>query len=945
MREEIGELLEEAPLLPPDDSVGEALRRLSEDGVPFALVRVEGRWRYVTPGTLAGIPRTRALMDAGLPEAPEVPPDLLVREALGILEREGGEALVVTEKGRPLGVLRRSKVLEYLLDQAERARETAEELAAVFRASPLPILVVDEDLRVLEMNDVLSECMGVPLGEAVGRIAGEALGCVHAEGGCGSAPACEGCGIRRAVSSTFKKERPHRDLEATVKVRMGDETRELHVLVNTALLSHRGRRAVVVALQDVTEKRKLLKELKELNENLERKVQERTFELQVLYELSQQIGHTLSYSDLFKLVLRYLHRILPYDVAGSLLVVDDLKEMFIKKARPLPEEVLGEVRRLMLERFVEIGGRKLEPEDVEEEIIIEAHNYRADAPPISRLRTKFFVPLVVDDKTIGLVFAGAEAEDAFSEERREVLDTLVQQAAISVQRLKAVLAAEKTRLEAAIEEMREGVVILDRERMITVANPRAREFLPLLTKARLGGKRPVRQFGGVELDVILEMTRSGKHQEVVVPGPPERTFEITASPFGKEGSKGTVIVIRDVTEEREAQRMQAQQERLAAVGQMAGGIAHDFNNILSVIMGYAEIALMKVEPESELGECLRTIISQGRRAARLVRQVLDFSRRSTSEPRPMDLLPFLKETVKFLKSSIPENIELSLKAEPGTYTVNADPTQMQQVVMNLAVNARDAMPGGGKLEIGLDKVELGEEVRSWDPELAPGRYILVTVRDTGTGMPPEVLERAFDPFFTTKEPGRGTGLGLSQVYGIVKQHKGHISIESEVGRGTSVSVYLPELVQEAPPEEEGEEEVPRGSETVLVVEDEERVRESLRGILEGLGYKVLTASDGEEGVRLYGEHLGKIDLVLSDMVMPRMGGRELYRRLKEMDPDARVLILSGYGLGEEVRELISEGVVGFVQKPISMRELARKLRKALEGRSSGTNPDIPRRMV
>jgi len=942
MSEEIGELVEEAPLLPPDDSVGEALRRLSEDGVPFALVRVEGRWRYVTPGTLAGIPRTRTLMDAGLPEAPEVPPDLLVREALGILESEGGEALVVTEKGRPLGVLRRSKVLGYLLDQAERARETAEELAAVFRASPLPILVVDEDLRVLEMNEVLSECMEVPLGEAVGRMAGEALGCVHAEGGCGSAPACEGCGVIRAVSSTFKKGRPHRDLEATVKVRMGDETRELHVLVNTALLSHRGRRAVVVALQDVTEKRRLLEELKELNENLERKVQERTFELQVLYELSQQIGHTLSYSDLFKLVLQYLHRILPYDVAGSLLVVDDLKEMFIKKARPISEEVLVEVKRLMLERFVEMGG--MEIEEVEE-VVFEAHDYRRDAPVVPYLGTKFFVPLVVDDKTIGLVFAGAEAEDAFPKERREVLDTLVQQAAISVQRLKAVLAAEKTRLEAAIEGMREGVVILDKERMITVANPRAREFLPLLTKARLGGKRPVRRFGGVELDVILEMTRSGKHQEVVVPGPPERTFEITASPFGKEGSRGTVIVIRDVTEEREAQRMQAQQERLAAVGQMAGGIAHDFNNILSVIMGYAEIALMKVEPESELGECLRTIISQGRRAARLVRQVLDFSRRSTSEPRPMDLLPFLKEMVKFLKSSIPENIELSLKAEPGTYTVNADPTQMQQVVMNLAFNARDAMPGGGKLEIGLDKVELGEEVRSWDPELAPGRYILVTVRDTGTGMPPEVLERAFDPFFTTKEPGRGTGLGLSQVYGIVKQHKGHISIESEVGRGTLVSVYLPELVQEAPPEEEGEEEVPRGSETVLVVEDEEGVRESLRGILEGLGYKVLTASDGEEGLRLYGEHLGKIDLVLSDMVMPRMGGRELYRRLKEMDPDARVLILSGYGLGEDVRELISEGVVGFVQKPISMRELARKLREALEGRSSGTNPDIPRRMA
>jgi len=937
--EGIRELIEQVPVLSADESVGEALGRLFQGPIPFALVRLEGRWRYVTAAALAGVPWTRALMDTGLPEAVEVPPDLPIEEALEVLEREGREALVVVEGGRPLGILRRSKVLRHLLDQARKARETAEELAAVFRTSPLPILLVDRKLRVLEMNEVLSECMGVAFEQAIGRPGGEVLGCVHAEEdprGCGFAPACRECGVRRAVLATFRTGRPHRDVEAAVPVRRGGEVRELYLLVNTAPLAREEEGAVVVALQDITERRQLLQELQELSESLERRVQERTFELQVLYELAQQIGHTLTYSDLFRLILQYLHRILPYDVAGSLLVTGEIRELFIKKVRPIVEEIVEEVKRLMLKEFEKVGGIKLRPEEVRA-VVFEAPDYRADAQPLSHFGSKLFVPLMVNNKTIGLVFAGAEADGAFREERKHVLYALIQQAAISVQRLQALLVAEQTRLEAAIEGMREGVIILDRERFITVVNSRAREFLPLLTKAKLGEERLVGQLGGVDLEAILEVTKEGRHQEVVVPGPPERVFEITASPFGHgEGSPGgTVVVIRDVTEEREARRREAQQERLAAIGQMAGGIAHDFNNILSAMMGYAEIALMRAGSDSQLREYLKTIITQGRRAADLIRRVLDFSRQSISEPRPMDLFPFLKEAVKLLERTIPEYIDLSFTAEPGYYMVYADPTQIQQVVMNLAINARDAMPEEGRLEIRMEKVTLGDEVRSWDPDLSPGPYIHLVVRDTGMGMPPEVLERVFEPFFTTKGPDKGTGLGLSQVYGIVKQHGGHISIESEVGKGTSVHVYLPELVQEVTPEAEAKGAVPTGTETVLVVEDERAVRESLRGMLEGLGYRVLTASDGEEGLQVYRERRGEVDLVLLDMVMPKLDGRGLYREVRKLDPGAKVLVLSGYSPGREVQELLAEGAMGFVQKPVALDELAQKVREALDkGRRS-----------
>ncbi|HID11084.1 MAG TPA: response regulator [Candidatus Latescibacteria bacterium] len=946
MNEGIRGLIEQVPVLSADESVGKALERLFRGPIPFALVRLEGRWRYVTAATLAGVPWTRALMDTGLPEAVEVPPDLPIEEALKVLEREGREALVVVEGGRPLGVLRRSNVLRHLLDQARKTRETAEELAAVFKTSPLPILLVDRKLRVLEMNEVLSEYTGVAFEQAVGRPGGEVLGCVHAEEGprgCGFAPACRECGFRRAVLATFRTGRPHRDVEAAVPIRRGGEVRELYLLVNTAPLARGEEGAVVVALQDITERRQLLQKLQELNESLERRVQERTFELQVLYELADQIGHTLNYGDLFRLVLQYLHRILPYDVAGSLFVMEDVKQMFIKKARPLAEEIVVEIKRIMLEGFEKAGGMRLRPEEVGE-VVFEALDYRADAPPLPSLGSTLLVPLAVGGRTIGLVFAGAEAEEAFRRERRHVLYALVQQAAISVQRLQALLLAEQTRLEAAIEDMREGVVILDGERFITVANSRAREFLPLLTKARLGGERPMRQLGGMGLEAILEITRGGRHQEVVVPGPPERTFEITASPFGRgrEGLGGTVVVIRDVTEEREARRREAQQERLAAIGQMAGGIAHDFNNILSAMMGYAEIALMRAGSDSQLREYLKTIITQGRRAADLIRRVLDFSRRSVSEPRALDLLSFLKEAMKLLKRTIPERIDLRFTAEPGRYMVHVDPTQIQQIVMNLAINARDAMPEGGKLEVRLEKVNLGEEARLWDPDMVPGPYIRMTVKDTGVGMPPEVLDKAFEPFFTTKGPGEGTGLGLSQVYGIVKQHGGYVSIESEVGKGTSVHVYLPELVREVTPEAEAKEAVPTGTETVLVVEDEGAVRDALRMMLGGLGYRVLTASDGEEGLRVYRERRGEVDLVLLDMVMPKLDGRRLYREVRKLDPGAKVLVLSGYSPGEEVQELLAEGAMGFVQKPVVLNELAQKVREALD-RPGPIDPDLRRK--
>ncbi len=365
---------------------------------------------------------------------------------------------------------------------------------------------------------------------------------------------------------------------------------------------------------------------------------------------------------------------------------------------------------------------------------------------------------------------------------------------------------------------------------------------------------------------------------------------------------------------------------------LAGGVAHDFNNLLTTIIGNAELALMELSEDIPIHGNIDEIRKAGKKAASLTRQLLAFSRKQVIQPEMLDLNEVLKSTEKMLRRLIGEDIDLLTVLEPEPWLVYADPGQMDQVIMNLAVNARDAMPRGGKLTIETANVELdhayfldhGIENRS-------GEYVMLAVTDTGVGMDKETQSRIFDPFFTTKERGRGTGLGLSTVYGIVKQNRGYVWVYSEPAKGSTFKVYLPRATSGAPAAEQ--QKLPkgqlRGSETILVVEDDETVREMAQSFLELYGYRVLVARDGKDAMEVADRHEEPVHVLLTDVVMPGMDGRELAERLRAKLPGMKVIFMSGYTDNAIAHHgVLEEGVV-FIQKPFYPDALAAKVREAL----------------
>ena len=371
-----------------------------------------------------------------------------------------------------------------------------------------------------------------------------------------------------------------------------------------------------------------------------------------------------------------------------------------------------------------------------------------------------------------------------------------------------------------------------------------------------------------------------------------------------------------------------QAQRTEALGTLAGGIAHDFNNLLGVILGFASIVRLRLAPSDPLLEFVKMIEQSAQRGSELTRQLLGLARQGKCESVPIRVGEVLGRVVKIITSTFDRRIQIQTRTDSGPLWVAANPAQFEQAILNLCINARDAMPEGGVLALESSRVTLGEGDSSRPSRCLPGNYARVTVRDTGIGMAPQLLGRIFDPFFTTKEPGRGSGLGLSMVYGMASSAGGFVQVQSEVGLGSAFSIHLP---LKAPPMEQRtaarNTALEAGSGTILVVDDEPMVLAFVEVGLKKLGYHVLTAVDGRQACEVYLSHFRKIDMVLLDLVMPGITGLEACRRLREINPNAKVILSSGYSSDEVLREARLAGALGFIGKPYSLEELSGALRR------------------
>lgn len=495
--------------------------------------------------------------------------------------------------------------------------------------------------------------------------------------------------------------------------------------------------------------------------------------------------------------------------------------------------------------------------------------------------------------------------------------------------------AQAEQIAQMMRSVPEGILLLDINRRILLANPLAENYLTQHLDAAefLAGEQPLAHLGDCPITRLLDSPPQGPWHTI---HSAKCIFEAIAWPVTAGASMaGWVIVLRDVTAARTVEQQLQRQERLAALGHLAAGIAHDFNNIMSVISAYAQMLMQAPGLSERERERVMTIDQQAMRATHMIRQILDFSRRSTMERQQIDLLALLKEQVALLQQTLPENIEIELHAAQGeeiSYVMQGDPTRLQQMVMNLAVNARDAIVNGGVLRFELAHVMVAQTRDAPLPTLKAGPWLRLTIADSGVGMPPEIQEHIFEPFFTTKSTGKGTGLGLAQVHGIVAQHDGQITVTSRPGEGTRFDIFLPAALVVTPGMaiEVTTGVTPGRGERVLVVEDHPPLRTTLVELIEAWNYEVEAAVNGEDALTKIKETSAPFQVIISDVVMPKLGGVGLLRALRSAGDATPVILLTGHPMGDELEPLRAHGLHGWLSKPPDAEQLSHMIAAALQ---------------
>ena len=678
---------------------------------------------------------------------------------------------------------------------------------------------------------------------------------------------------------------------------------------------------------------------------LERELREETRRLRALLETTNALTSSLDREIILKIIGDKTKELLEAD--GCTIYLLDatgkrLKPIFSNEAHVAAEVLAFEMKigEGLSGKVAESGvARIVNHAEEDEDICVQI--------PGTPLEPECLIsaPLITKEKVVGVMTLNREGEREFHQRDLELLTIFANQVAGIVEnaRLYNRLKESEERYRGIFENSRDTLYITDSKGKILEINPACRKMLGL-EKRKIVGQRLDSLFvdSSQRAKLYQQIRRVGfvKNVEAQIKSADGKILDVLETSTTLRGSAGTVIgftgIIRDITERKKLQEELIQSQKLEAIGRLAGGVAHDFNNLLSGILGYSSYAKSLVSRKSKMWRTLDMIQKSSERAADLTRQLLGFSRRAKYQTETAQVNELITEVLKLIERALNKNVIVQKMLDPHLPPVDVDVTQIQQTILNLCLNANDAMRSkGGRLTLETKIITLEEKdtlLRYLN--LSPGRYIEIAISDSGVGMDSAIRSRVFEPFFTTKAEGKGTGLGLALAYGIVKSHGGDITCYSALGHGSTFKIYLPiakgALSTRARKKKAKDRDLPRGHETILIVDDEEVVRHLAKDVLTSLGYQVIVAANGEEAIRLYEARCGDIALILLDIIVPQMGGDKIYTDIKRVNSKVKILFSSGHSRDQMTDQFIKEQGDHFIQKPYTMVSLAQVVRKTLD---------------
>ncbi len=684
-----------------------------------------------------------------------------------------------------------------------------------------------------------------------------------------------------------------------------------------------GRQAIQVIAQDITVRKR------------------REREIQAQAQIAQALAETTELQPLLQRILAAaVHAVEAADAGGIVLAGED-GSLQISALTGYREERLRGFQFPSDAGYAARAYRLRRPLRVDDVQADPALAYSGEIEELRAIRSAIAAPLVVRGDVTGVIGLDSfDRKGAFNADDLDVLSNIAATAALVLERARLFeeMNTQARQMAQIMQAAPQGVLLFKANGQVLMANRVGTRDLSILAGAKVGDV--IDRLGDQPLTELFVTPPTGPWYEAHAGN---RTFEIIARPISNGvAPEQWVVLIDDVTHSRQVRQQAQLQERLATVGQLAAGIAHDFNNILSVILLQAQMVINAGSESDQSRDRMAVIVTQTQHATELVRQILDFSRQSMLQRQPVDLHALCSEQVGLLERALPETIGVEFVCGSEDYTVNGDPSSLRQVIMNLAINARDAMPEGGRLRIELAYLLYGTERETPLAGMRAGAWVRLAVSDTGTGIAPDVLPHVFDPFYTTKEPGKGTGLGLAQVHGIVAQHEGFLAVETENNAGTAFFIYLPAVQAVQMAATTGRQgKLPLGNgETLLLVEDNLALRHALIDMLESLGYVVVEASNGREALARLVEFGTTIAAVLSDVVMPEMGGIALAHALRMQGYTQSIILMSGHPLDEEMQTLQDAGVQTWLSKPCTLEDLAHALAGSLRGSDARSTIDL-----